>query len=264
MTRGPALPGLGNRQSLLLAETFVALADVLVDDYDVVDLMDRLVRACVDILDATAAGLLLIDQRGGLQVVASSSEEVRLLELFQLQRAEGPCLDCVRSGTPITIHDLRTAAQRWPRFVDEASRVGYGSVHAVPMRLRQEIIGGLNLFRRPGPPLGLPEEQLAQALADVATIGVLQQRSTHRASVLAEQLQTALDSRIVIEQAKGVLAQYAGLGMDDAFRALRQHARDHNRKLSLLADAVVKGEVPLDDVVRSSRERRGRPQHPGR
>jgi transcriptional regulator with GAF, ATPase, and Fis domain len=260
MINGPALAALGSRQSMLLAQTFVSLADALVEDYDVLDLMDRLVRACVDILDVTAAGLLLIDQRGNLQVVASSSEEVHLLELFQLQGAEGPCLDCVRTGVPVTVHDLSTAASRWPRFVAEVSRVGYGSVHAVPMRLRQEIIGGLNLFRRPGPPIGRLEEQLSQALADVATIGLLQQRSAHRASRLAEQLQTALDSRVVIEQAKGVLAQYAGLSMDDAYRALRQHARDHNRKLSALADIVVRGELSLDEVIQSARKRR--PHHP--
>jgi transcriptional regulator with GAF, ATPase, and Fis domain len=258
MTSPPGSTGLGGQQGVRLAETFVALADALVDDYDVVEVMDQLVRACVDVLDVAAAGLLLVDQRGGLQVVASSSEEVHLLELFQLQDAEGPCLDCVRSGAAVTVHDLRTAAARWPRFVEEATRVGYGSVYAVPMRLRQEVIGGLNLFRRPGLTLDRHEEQLAQALADVATIGVLQQRMTHRALLLAEQLQTALDSRIVVEQAKGVLAEYGGLSMDDAYRALRGYARDHNRKLSEIADSVVHGQLPLAAMVAPARGR-GRP-----
>lgn len=256
---GYDLSGVEDTRSVSLAETFVALADVLVDDYDVVDFMDRLVRACVDLLDATAAGLLLIDQRGSLQVVASSSEEVHLLELFQLQDDEGPCLNCVTSGAPVTVERLEAAAGRWPRFVAEATRIGYQSVHAVPMRLRQQIIGGLNLFRQPGPVFGRSEQRLAQALADVATIGVLQQRSTHRATLLAEQLQTALDSRIVIEQAKGVLAEHGGLGMDDAYRALRRHARDRNYKLSELADAVVTGRIDAEWIVSRPRTRAPRP-----
>lgn len=260
MISAPGPTGLDGRQGVRLAETFVALADALVDDYDVVDVMGQLVRACVDVLDVSAAGLLLVDQRGGLQVVASSSEEVHLLELFQLQGAEGPCWDCVHSGAAVTVSDLRTAATRWPRFVEEATRVGYRSVHAVPMRLRQEVIGGLNLFRQPGPALDRLEEQLAQALADVATIGVLQQRMTHRALLLAEQLQTALDSRIVVEQAKGVLAEFGGLPMDDAYKALRRYARDHNHKLSALADSIVADELSPDRVVA---RRRGRP-HPER
>jgi transcriptional regulator with GAF, ATPase, and Fis domain len=238
-----------SRDSVRLAETFVSLADTLVDDYDVVDLMDRLVTTCVDLLDMTAAGLLLTDQRGGLQLVASSSEEIRLLELFQLQNEEGPCLDCVATARPVAVADLADGRSRWPRFAQEALRSGYGSVYAVPLRLRQDVIGGLNLFRAPGPPLTAYGQRIAQALADVATIAVLQQRSAHRAAVLAEQLQTALDSRVVIEQAKGVLAQRGGVSMDTAYRALRRYARDHNLRLSALADHVVTGELDGSLVV---------------
>jgi transcriptional regulator with GAF, ATPase, and Fis domain len=247
------------RPEARLAGHFVALADTLVADYDVVDLMDRLVHACVDLLDATAAGILLLDQRGGLQVVASSSEEARLLELFQLQSEEGPCLDCISSGTAVTVDELSAQSARWPRFVEGASLVGYRSVHALPLRLRDDVLGGLNLFRTSGPQLSAQEQSIAQALADVATVGILQQRSVHRAWLLAEQLQAALTSRIIIEQAKGVLAEHGQLSMDDAFRALRGYARGRNLKLSGVASDVVLGRVALEQLTPAG----GRPALPG-
>lgn len=171
-----------------LAEMFVLLADTLVDDYDVVDLMDQLVEACVRLLDATAAGLLLDDQRGHLALMASSSEETRLLEIFQLQNDEGPCLDCVRTHAVVVSDDLSADTDRWPVFVPEALNAGYRAVTAIPLRLRDEVIGGLNIFMAAARPLGHSEVQIAQALADVATIGILQQRAAHRTSLLAEQL----------------------------------------------------------------------------
>lgn len=251
MTRNEGKAATGSRQALL-SETFVALADTLVDDYDVVDLMDRLTSTCVHLLDVSAAGLLLDDQRGRLQLVASSSEEVRLLELYQLQSEEGPSLDCIGTGQPVAA-DLESNGTTWPRFAAEARRCGYRSVYALPLRLRDEVIGGLNLFRSATPELTVDEQRIAQALADVATIGVLQQRSAHRSALVAEQLQTALDSRIVIEQAKGVLAAYAGLDMQQAYLALRQYSRDGNHKLSAVAESVVRRTVPLDDVVAARR-----------
>ena len=226
-----------------LAETFVTLADTLVDDYDVVDLLDRLVCACVALLGVTAAGLLLEDQKGHLTVMASSSEESRLLEVFQLQNDEGPCLDCVRTGTTVTSGDLAGDRDRWPRFVPAARVAGFHSVAAAPMRLRAQTIGALNLFHGRPEPVPLADQRLAQALADVATIGILQQRSAHRSAMLAEQLQAALDSRVVIEQAKGVLAERNRVGIDEAFAALRQHAGNHNLKLTALALAVIRGDV---------------------
>jgi GAF domain-containing protein len=246
-------PQFDSRQSVLLAQTFVTLADTLVDDYDVVDLMDRLVTTCTDLLDVTAAGILLVDQRGGLQVVASSSEEMRLVELFQLQNEEGPCLDSISSGQAVDVDNLSTSAGRWPRFSAEAARVGYRSVHAVPLRLREEVIGGLNLFRDAPPAFTDGERRIAQALADAATIGILQQRSVHRAALLAEQLQTALDSRIVIEQAKGVLAQHHGVGMNEAYRLLRRHARDHNLRMGVLAEALARGDQDPAQLVATAR-----------
>lgn len=236
MTLGPS----ADREQAL-AETFVSLADTLVDDYDIVDLLDQLVRACVDLLGATAAGLLLDDQKGNLAVVASSSEETRLLEIFQLQTNEGPCLDCVRSRRTVTSVDLEQDADRWPRFVPAAAAAGFRSVAAVPLRLRDQTIGGLNLFHSEAKAISESERMIAQALADVATIGILQHRSAHRTTMLAEQLQHALNSRVVIEQAKGVLAERHGLSMPVAFEALRRHSRDHNVKLTDHAFEIVRG-----------------------
>jgi transcriptional regulator with GAF, ATPase, and Fis domain len=181
--------------------------------------------------------------------MAASDEQVRLLELFQLQNDEGPCLECFRNGTAVAVPDLRTEAHRWPRFVAEARQSGFGSVQALPMRLRDEVVGALNLFRaRPGPfdPAWTP---VAQALADVATISLLQQRSSLRSSVLNEQLQHALNSRVLIEQAKGKLAERHDIDMEQAFTALRGYARAHNRRLSDLARAFIDGSETLGGLV---------------
>jgi GAF domain-containing protein len=224
-----------------LASAFVELADTLVDDYDVIDVLDLLVAHSVTLLAADAAGILLVDARDRLRVVASSNEESDWTELLQVQTDEGPCVDCVRSGEPVTVHDLDEAATRWPRFVAALARRSgtYRSVHALPLRLRGEAIGGMNLFHsRPGP---LPEAdlRLGQALADIATIGILQERAVRHGEIVTEQLQTALNSRVIVEQAKGVLAQTGGLTMETAFGRMRHHARSHNLLLVDVARRVV-------------------------
>jgi GAF domain/ANTAR domain len=231
------------RRENALTRAFVDLADTLVSDFDVADLLHSLVEHCVTLLDADAAGLLLTDQRGGLQVLASSSEQARLLELFQLQADEGPCLECFRTGQAVSVPDLSKTTDRWPQFARAAGGAGYAAVHALPLRLRKEVIGALNLF---GNQTGdLPKEDLdvAQALADVATIGILQERAIHNREVVVEQLQGALNSRIVIEQAKGLLAEAGGIDMDAAFVALRQMARRTNSLLAQVARDLVEGRV---------------------
>ena len=226
-----------------LARSFVELADTLVADFDVVDLLQRLVEDAVDLLDASQAGLLLIDQRGGVRLVASTSENARVLELFQIQHHEGPCLDCIRSSMPVLIPDLAAAAGRWPLFVDAALERGFRSSHTVPLRLRDEVIGALGLFHTDVGPLEDDDVQAAQALADIATIGILQQRTIARGEILAEQLQTALNSRIVIEQAKGVLAATAGIDVEAAYGRLRAYCRPRNLQLTATASAVASGSL---------------------
>lgn len=223
-----------------LADVLVELADTLVDDFDLIDFLHVLTERSVRLLEVSAAGLLLTNAEGTLQVVAASTERTRLLELFQLQTDEGPCVDCFRSGAPVSVPDIG-AAGRWPRFAVAAAEVGFAAVHAVPMRLRKEVIGALNFFGIDAGPLDSRKLRMGQALADVATIGLLQQRAIHRRDVLSEQLQNALNSRVTIEQAKGVLAERLQVDMDQAFEILRTHSRNHNRRLSELALAVVEG-----------------------
>jgi GAF domain-containing protein len=223
-----------------LADVFVEMADTLVDDFDVLDFLHMLTERCVQLLGVSAAGLLLTDEHGILRVVAASSERTRLLELFQLQTDQGPCVDCFRTGQPVSVADL-PAAGRWPRFTAAAAEVGFAAVHALPMRLRSEVIGALNLFDIKPRILDDEKLRIGQALSDVATIGLLQQRAIHRRDTLTEQLQTALNSRVLIEQAKGILAERQHLDMAEAFKLLRDNARRHNRRLSDLAQAVIEG-----------------------
>jgi hypothetical protein len=238
----------GGTNTADLAEVFVSLADTLVADYDVVDLMERLTHACVEYLGASAAGLMILDLRGSVQVIASSSEQMHILEVLQVQSDEGPCRDCVRSGTAVTVSDLEEAQERWPRFATVASTAGFTASQALPLRLRSEPLGALNLLFGNVPVLAGADLRIAQALADVATIGVLQQRAVHRGAVVAEQLQRALNSRVVIEQAKGMVAQHLGADMNAAFGALRAYSRNHNLKLTDLASALASGQMTPEEV----------------
>jgi transcriptional regulator with GAF, ATPase, and Fis domain len=225
----------------LLSDTFVDLADTMVADFDVIDFLHLLTDRSVALLAASAAGVMLADPRGELRVAAASSEKVGLLELFQLQNDQGPCLECFRTGRPVTATDLAGPAQPWPRFAEAAARSGFRSVEALPMRLRGQVIGALNLFgAQPGQfdPVDL---RIGQALADVATIGLLHERNVRRREAVAEQLQTALNSRVVIEQAKGKLAERLGVDMDRSFNMLRDYARNSNQRLTDVARTFVEG-----------------------
>ncbi len=226
-----------------LARTFVELADTLVDDFDVVDLLTRLADRCVEVLDVEAAGIMLAGPDSHLRVMASSSEAMRVLELFEVQAQEGPCLDSHRSGLPVVNQDLAAIGGRWPRFAAEAVAAGFQSAHALPMRLRGNAIGALNLFRASRGEMGVADVGVAQAFADAASIAILQHRAAHEAQVINEQLTHALNSRVVIEQAKGMVAERLGLPMERAFAVLRTHARDHNLRLADVAEAVIGGTI---------------------
>src|SRR5580692_12404686 len=247
--RWPVVPPVAERVSgmdgELLSETFVELTDTLVVGFDVIDFLHVLTDRSVQLLDVSAAGLLLADPRGELRVVAASSEAARLLELFQLQNDQGPCLDCFRSGQPVAAADLRAEAQRWPRFAGAAQEAGFASVQALPMRLRDQVIGALNLFRAEPGVFDPANVRIGQALADVATISLLHERSMRHSDTLNEQLQTALNSRVIIEQAKGKLAERLGLDTDQAFSVLRDHARTRNLLLSDVALAFIDGSETL-------------------
>ena len=216
----------------LLSDTFVELADTMVADFDIIDFLHLLTDRAVRLLAASAAGVVLADPRGELRVAAASTEQAGLLELFQLQNDEGPCLECFRTGRPVTAAGLAGATQRWPRFATAAAQAGFAAVEALPMRLRDQVIGALNLFRAEPGPLGTADLRIGQALADVATIGLLHERNVRRRETVAEQLQAALNSRVVIEQAKGKLAERLGIDMDRAFAMLRDYARNTNQRLT--------------------------------
>jgi GAF domain-containing protein len=236
----------------LLARTLVELADALVADFDVVELLTVLTDGCVDVLDVGAAGLMLVAPEGDLRVMASSSEAVRVLELFELQSQEGPCLDCYRTGQPVVNKDLATVNGRWPRFAAEALAAGFHSVHALPMRLRGAVIGALNLFHIEPGEMRDADVAAAQAMADVATIAILQHRATLEAQLINEQLNHALNSRIVIEQAKGMVAQRSGVDMEQAFSTLRSHARNHNLRLVDVARDIIDGTLAAAALDRPS------------
>ena len=246
----------------LLARTLVELADTLVADFDVVELLTLLADRCVELLEVGAAGLMLAGPDGELRVMASSSEAMRVLELFELQSREGPCLECYRSGRPVMDQDLASVTSRWPLFAAETLAAGFCSVQALPLRWRGTVIGALNLFHVGPGEMRRPDVEAAQALADVATIAILQHRASLEAQVVNQQLQHALNSRIVIEQAKGMVAQRQGLNMEQAFSALRTHARNHNLRLVDVAEAVISGTLappPLDRVPRGASAPRSMP-----
>jgi transcriptional regulator with GAF, ATPase, and Fis domain len=224
-----------------LANAFVGLADTLVADYDVIELAQQLIDSTMTLLPIDAAGILLGDPKGELHVFASSSEQTRLLELLQVEADVGPCLEAYRTGHSVLVASLEADAARWPAFAARAGEYGFNAVTALPLRLRAERVGALNLFRKQAGLMEPADVGVAQALADVATIGILHQRVLSQSELVNQQLQTALNTRLIIEQAKGVLAERGTIDMDRAFNLLRGHARNTNRRLADLARDVVNG-----------------------
>jgi GAF domain-containing protein len=223
-----------------LAKIFVEMADTLVDEFDLIDFLHTLTERAASLINASAVGLLLADERGRLEFMAASTESAKLVELLQLQAQEGPCLEAYGTGEVVINIDLAGATTRWPTFAPHALEAGFRSVHAFPLRLRSQRIGVLNVFgQNAGGDFEGGDIAIMQALADVAAIGLLQERTIHRSEILTEQLQGALNSRIVIEQAKGAMAQARGIGVDEAFALIRDFARARNRRLTDVANAIL-------------------------
>jgi GAF domain-containing protein len=233
----------GMAREIMLARAFVRLADTLVSDFDIVEFLHGLSTDSVEILGAAAAGVMLTDGRGGLRLVASSEERMRLLELFELQGAEGPCLDAFSSGQSLQA-SAADSRIRWPVFAAHAAEVGFQRMCAVPLRVRTDTIGALNVFRGSDEPFSEDEMAIAQAMGEVAGIALIQERALREQSLLTGQLQAALNSRVIIEQAKGMLSEYLNVTVSDAFELLRKYAREHNRKLSEVASDVVDRAIP--------------------
>ena len=232
-----------------IAKAFVSLADTMVNGLDVVELLNNLTIECAHLLDVASAGLLLADRQRVLHVVAASSEQTRTLELFQVQREQGPCLDCFRSGSSVSVADLNDEEERWPQFVPAARQAGFASVHAIPMRLRDDVLGTLGLFGVNVGALNADDLDLGQALAHVASVIVVAGSTIADGQLVVEQLQNALDSRVVIEQAKGILAQQGQLDMDDAYDQLRRYASGHGELLTLVAKRLVSRELPPASIL---------------
>ena len=237
----------------LATRTFVQLADTLVVDFDLIDLLTVLAARSVELLGAAAAGILLADTEGRLRVMAASNEEAELLELFQVQSDEGPCLDCYSSGDAVINADLRGGTP-WPAFAKESMRLGFTSVCALPMRLRHDRLGCLNLFVAQPGGLNQTDVALAQALADVASIAIVQDGANRLATTRELQLQHALDSRVIIEQAKGMIAEHESVTMDGAFSLIRTYARNNNLPLTETAENLVDGQLSIDTVTKASKQ----------
>lgn len=223
-----------------VSAAFVKITETLVADYEVLDLLHTLVEATVELLDASAAGLLLADPHGDLQVVASTSEESQLVEILQLQAGEGPCVECYRTGTPVVVADIASLHAQWPAFQAAALSQGFRSVQAVPMRVHGKTVGAMGMFGKDPGTMTREDSTIGQALADVATVGIMQERIIRESALVNEQLQWALNSRVLIEQAKGVIAYQSRVNMEEAFKRLRDFARANNQSLEETASHVIK------------------------
>jgi len=237
-----------------VVRSLVEMADTLVDDYDVVDLLTGLTDRCVSLLGVSAAGVMLASPAGKLGLVASSSEAMRLLELFELQAQEGPCLDAFRTGEPVQHVILEAGSGRWPSFAAAARSAGFQSAFALPLRLREATIGALNLLSTTRAPIREADAIVARAFTDLATLSIIQHQASVEAQRLNEQLSAALTSRVVIEQAKGVISERSGTDLAEAFSRMRNYARNHNLRLTDVAQEAVDGTLdPLAWAARATR-----------
>ncbi|WP_291039880.1 GAF and ANTAR domain-containing protein [Herbiconiux sp.] len=227
------------------AEAIVELADTLRPEHDVIDTMDRLVAAATAVTPAVDAGIVLADAQGALRVVASTSERAAEVEEAQLGADEGPCLEAYRSAAPVESTRLDAERDRWPRFVELAEQSGFRAVYAVPLTLRGHHLGAVGIFFDRPEALDDRSAALVQAMAQVATIAVVQQRTIAEHADLAAQLQRALDARVLIEQAKGLVASRHGISIDAAYQLLRGQARREQRRLRDLAEELVNGHLAL-------------------
>ena len=231
-----------------VSRALISLTSRLAGGADVVDLLTDLTGLCVQLLPIASAGLLLADGRGGLHVLAASSERPRELEALQVQRDEGPCRDSYLSGTPVSVPDLAQQATRWPLFAPHAQQAGFASAHALPMRLIGARLGALGLLGTQVGALNADDLRLGRALADVASLALAQDRTPGHPR-LTEQLQTAHSSRVVVEQAKGFVAQHGELDMVEALQVLRRYAHDHNLHLTDVARDVATRRLPGRQVL---------------
>jgi GAF domain-containing protein len=229
-------------------DAFVRVAGTLVESYDILDLLSTLVHVCTDLLGAQAGGILLVDSTGQLELVASTSEEAEIVEIMIVAAGAGPCVDCFTTGVVVSVPDIDASAGQWPRFRRSALDQGFRAAHATPLRLHGEVIGAMNLLSTDAGALSDRDSQLAQALADVATVGILHERSFRDPGIVAAQLHLALDTRILVEQAKGVLAQVRSCSMTEAFTALREYARVHHVTLRAAAEGVVDRSIPAETI----------------
>lgn len=240
-----------------IINAFMKVSDTLIADFDIVDLLHTLVEECVGLVETDAGGLMLADPLGELQLVASSSEQADFVEVMQLTAGDGPCVDCFMTGTAVAVADIDKSGEQWPAFRTAALGQGFRSLYATPLRLRGKIIGTINLFSTSVGELNSRDAAVVQALADVATISIMQERLVRESNIVAEQLQRALDSRVLIEQAKGVISQLGSMDMEDAFQALRSYARRNNLSLRLVAEAVTDRTI---DIFAPDRHKASDPQ----
>jgi GAF domain-containing protein len=230
-----------------LSSLLVRLADTLSEDIDLVELMTVLAEGTVSILAVDEAGVVLADPRGSLRVVASSSERMRDLELYEMQNQDGPCLECFSRGEAVlNVHLDANGDDRWPHFGPRARQVGYRVVHAFPIRHRATTIGMVNAFATGGADLTPDEIQVGEAMAQMAAIGLLHQRAVLDRQTVIEQLEHALDARVTVEQAKGVLSERLGTSLLDAYGLLRNYARRNATPVTSVAAAVLTRELNDD------------------